>query len=81
MFAAYLLALTVLAICAVNPFYFFAVLLAGFPVSGLFISAVAGMKEHQKALAEHAPRYNPEPVRHKPAEPVVNDQGLPIIKL
>jgi hypothetical protein len=79
MFAAYLLALTVLAICAVSPFYFFAVLLAGFPVSGLFLSGVAGMKARQDSIAEHV--YRPEPTSKSPAEPVVNDQGLPVIKL
>lgn len=77
MFAAYLIALTVLAILSVNFIYFFAVLLAGFPVSGLYLSAVTGLKARRERIADEV-QYNPEPGR---LVETTNDQGLPILKI
>lgn len=76
MFAAYLFILAVLAICSVNFIYFFAILLAGFPVSGIYLSMVKGIQARKQALAEiHAEQSKPEPVR------TTNAQGYDVIEL
>jgi small neutral amino acid transporter SnatA (MarC family) len=74
MFAAYLLAITILALCGVNFIYFFAVLLAGFPVSGVYLSMLQGMRMRRENLARIQEEQK-EPVRTK------NDAGYDIIEL
>jgi small neutral amino acid transporter SnatA (MarC family) len=76
MFAGYLVTLAVLAILGVNFIYFFAILLAGFPVSGIYLSMVQGIRMRKQNLAQYEPQTNTEPiVRTK------NDQGYDIIEL
>lgn len=74
MFAAYLFVITVLALCGVDFIYFFAVLIAGFPVSGVYLSALQGMRMRRQNLAR-TQEDRKEPVRTK------NDQGYDIIEL
>lgn len=83
-FAVYLVSLTILAILAVPAGYFIVVAVLGLPATGI-VPVVAGYLEtrrheknwerEQKLLAE-----NPleEPMR---VERIVNDDGLPMIRL
>lgn len=72
MFAAYLLTLAILALCGVSYIYFFAVLLAGFPVSGVYLSMVQGIQMRKQTLADVTP---------EPHYRTKNDAGLDVIEL
>ncbi len=74
MFAAYLFVITILALCGVSFIYFFAVLIAGFPVSGVYLTALQGMQMRRQNLARMQEEQK-EPVRTK------NDQGYDVIEL
>lgn len=82
-YAAYLISLTILAILAVPAVYFIVVAVVGLPATGIVpvIAAYFTTRRHEKAyereqkvLAEH-----PEEVMR--VERIVNDDGLPVIKL
>lgn len=73
MFAAYLTSLTILSILGVSLWYFFAILVIGFPVSGVTLSLLQGFQ--MQRAANTVPVEPPTPVRTK------NDAGLDVIDL
>ncbi len=77
-FAAYLFSLTILAILAVNVWFFLIIAVAGLPASGIFhiIEGHARQIRWEKEYA--AQQESAVPIRE---ERITNDDGLPVINL
>lgn len=76
-FAAYLFSLTILAILAVNVWFFTIIALVGLPATGIF-DAVEKHVRQKRWEKEFAAEKAAEPIQ---VERITNDDGLPIIKL
>lgn len=78
MFAAYLFSLTILAILAVNVWFFLIIAIAGLPASGLF-EIIEGHTRQIRWEKEYTEQKAAEvPIRE---ERITNDDGLPVIHL
>lgn len=77
-FAAYLLSLTVLAILAVNVWFFLIIAVAGLPATGIF-HIIEGHNRQIRWEKEYAAEQaDMVPIQ---AERITNDDGLPVINL
>lgn len=77
-FAAYLLSLTVLAILAVNVWFFLIIAVAGLPATGIFHIIEGHTRQIRWEKEYAAEQADTVPIK---AERITNDDGLPVINL
>ena len=82
-YAAYLISLTILAILAVNMWFFLIVAVVGLPATGIVpvLAAYFETRRHEKEYAKEQKFFAEQPEEPIRVERITNSDGLPIIKL